>query len=1468
MDGNSRKPRPAGTGSLQQVRELMMPHRGRIAAIMAMLMALTAVNMALPAFIKLLIDEVFPHKNWSLLGLVLAGIVGVYVTRNVLYFFSKYNAVSMGEQVAFKLRKRLFEHLQRMNLQFYRQNPAGKMSSRVLNDSTVIQNFIQDELPKLLQSLLLFTALLAVLFAVNWSLAIACSIVLPLHLATFFYFKRPIKAYSKLGQEQLDVVQGNMIEKFLGAEVVKGFNAEDRESASFVQAIAASRDKQLQGKKYHVAHKVTADLLVGLGTIALLGYGAYQVMGPTGMEVGAFVMFFGYVSMLYPNLLQLISGFSKYSKTAACLERAFSVLETGSAELSGTKRLKKPVRGEIRFDHVDVRYPDGPLVLGDISATIPAGRCCAILGPSGVGKSTLVSLLPRLIEPEAGRVFLDDVDVADLDLQDLRETIGIAFQEMFLFDTTVIENLRYARPDATDAEIRQVARRTGADEVIQRLPDGYQTVLGEGGVTLSRGEKQRLTLTRAMLKNPRILILDEATASIDQPSVEKIIPEILDFMRGKTTLMITHRIELLAHADMVLKLDQGRLAYCGRPPESELESYPLSDHLPAQSGETDGPQDRTGTAGMRAGLIIFGLAAVLLAAATDTGAQSANPQTSTPQTPTAAEVVEPGPFGRFISLDGLNPIEAEELIGVINTRLQTEMGYSPAPESLARKLPRAPDKLRFKRLLAYSGDDGLHLLRLGYLAYLSQPPHLLIDGRTFTDGDQAKANDHLAEAIEIVRSARTSLTEKQRDLKVSDLQMETMNLSYIEADRCLAILKVLGYQTIRYSVAGEKGVGKSQALQPSNEVDVNHLPVVVEVPSTDAAELVGDSQVGGGAFGLSMTPSVASNLPDHTAAAPTMQLMVLYRPGHPEQFSELRQRIRESIDVPAKQILIEAMVLEISEAGLRELGVEWELSTPFGDFDELEPGSRIGRLPNLSADQSTLDIELSDVFGHIRARIRALVREGEAEILSRPSVLTLDNRQASIRVGEDIPVATSAAGVRGGDKISFNFKYLPIGILLNVRPRVADRRNEVSMQIDGIVSAEVPGEELQIIDTESGEVLASAPRISTRRVQTYSRIANNTPFIIGGLVSRDRTSTTEKVPLLGDVPLLGYLFRNERVDTVKREVIIVITPYVLPDNKTIGRNMPKDEDMFDSFGNRLFRDAYRIRAQDVFDLSFLDDNRQLQRMSELADAAVRRDFRLAEQYPFQHFVGDSIPGEHILVYRQMYEVIKRLKIDDRIEPMTLRGGVVADPMIFFQPDPDSVSGFSVRFLWPYLRRQTPIEAIEQYGDGRGVYDWLEDNGKALAVTFTISRDLQPSEVLSRPVPDVRMVDCPDRRAWDRLLGQLNSPDAAGNRRYTILLQNADDWKRLRRSALLKQVVQLNANAKALTRDNFSVGRLLLMPSTHEEKVYLIGPETAKFFYYTEQYYPALQQALTREMRALRQALRDMGIDPGPEPERR
>ncbi|WP_432797345.1 ABC transporter transmembrane domain-containing protein [Poriferisphaera sp. WC338] len=1492
-------------GSIYGLGSLMRPNMKQIAVVLLLLMVLTGVNMTPPLLLWVLIEKVFDEKIIWFLYLVIAGYLGCFATRNLLYFYSKFTAVNIGEHVAFRLRKQLFEQLQRKSLGFYRKNSPGQVSSRVMHDSFVVQSFIQDELPTLLQSLLLFIGLIAIMFAMNWSLALVATAVLPLHVIAAIWFKQPIKDASSEAQEHLAGAQSNLIEKLLAAEVVKGYTAEQRENQAFTEAIDSSRQSQIRSKKFHVRQKVVGDMLVGLGTILFIGYGAFQVMRDT-MDAGAFLSFFVYTGMLYPNVMELMSGFAKLTKVSASVDRVFEILNTDETEIRADSPVIKPIRGDVTYKNVAISYDEREPLIKGINIDIPSGQICAFTGSSGTGKSSLAKLLLRFNTASEGMLMVDGVDVQDYDLQHLRESISMAFQDCLLFESTIIENLRYAKPGACMAKIVDIAKRTGAHDVIRTLPDGYDTDLGGGeGVSLSRGQMQRIALARAILRDPRILILDEATSSIDPDSELQIIPEVLEAMKGRTVIMITSNRELLKHADMVVELTDDAVNVFDKAQHAERMAQGIAGRI--------GKNIKT-ISGWLMPLLIASMlclstsayaqdkkvAPVKPAAAVKEEAkpkeekkvaepaakpapakkEAAKPKAVAKPAPAKKETVKPASkpqpkkaapapaakpkpvakpavkpklatpidssqlklnqgVGDFIPLAGLNQLELDEILDIALGNAKSEQGYVVASNWLANTLPSPPQGLNDDIVLSREEPGGVYLLHVGYKTYRSQPPHLYLYAQTM-GGTKTTAKAELDLFNKQLQDARKQLDAQSKALTVQDLSSELITLSYIEADRCLAVLKSLGYQCIEFKKGGAM-VGKTNSITPSGSIDPKKLPAVVLMPGPDSIDLVGNK--------MKYDLSRAADLPNHTNAARAMELMVLYHPSKPGQFSEVLDRIRNTIDLPARQIYIEAMILEISEIGLEKLGVKWELSNPIdgGELSRIQDVI-LGRLPKFNAnndEDALLDLTVEHFDSEWKMQVQALVRDGNAEILSRPSVLTLNARQASIRVGEEIPIATSAEGLTSGNKLSFNFKYQPVGILLNVRPRISADNEEVSMQIDGLVSDQVPGRDL-VIQNSSGEELARAPRISTRRVQTHTRIANNTPFIIGGLVSKERTEQIDKVPLLGDIPFVGGLFRSTSKDSQRREVIIVITPYVLPDNRVVGRNLPKDEDAFDSFDHQLFRDAYRIRAEDVFDLGFLLKNEKLLEYKRLANLAVDRDFRLAASYPFDRFVGPRFPGEPILVYRQMYEVVKRLKLDASINH---------EKIIFFEADDEAIEGFDVSFLWDYASKFGDDVYAEHSDKPKGkdlVYDALK--GRVIAITYTLQPNGEVSDILEQPVPDIRILDCPDRKAWSKLLWELNQPNEEGKQQYTILIQNEKDFTRLKRAILLKQVVRLNGGNDKLTLSKFAIGRQLLMPDVKQDKVYLIDEETAKYFFLTDQYYPALKGELVRDLRALRAAL--------------
>jgi hypothetical protein len=469
---------------------------------------------------------------------------------------------------------------------------------------------------------------------------------------------------------------------------------------------------------------------------------------------------------------------------------------------------------------------------------------------------------------------------------------------------------------------------------------------------------------------------------------------------------------------------------------------------------------------------------------------------------------------------------------------------------------------------------------------------------------------------------------------------------------------------------------------------------------------------------------------------------------------------------------------------------------------------------------------------------------------------------AYINVSRKIPIAETK--FQGNNNVStVSFRSETVGIQLAVRPRINEEGQEVSMQVNATVSAEVPNEDVEVKNASTDTVVARAPTISVREVRTYARIANNTPFIIGGLIAKDDLRMHNSIPLLGDIPYLGRLFGRDEVEQLKREVIIVITPYVLPDemnnqtealDKIVGRFLPKGEDTFDSFGNELFRDAYRIRDEDVFELNFLIENEHLKKLQAQAELAVDEDYSLRSKYPYSSFANGRMPGENILVYRQMYEVIKRIKMDERVD---------ASRSLVFEPKADVNEGFEVSFLEKLL-----VERAQQHASDHGiqkkiktiedVWDYFDD--KALTITFRDygkSEDL--SEALESPVPAIDIVDVPDQAAYEDLFWELNQPDENGRLRNSIILHDDADMRRLKRAIVLRDTVTLNAVDRTLTLDNFSVGRFLLLPTRDTSKVDLVDGAVARLFFLTERYYDALRQALRDASSDLEAELKTMGI---------
>jgi general secretion pathway protein D len=791
----------------------------------------------------------------------------------------------------------------------------------------------------------------------------------------------------------------------------------------------------------------------------------------------------------------------------------------------------------------------------------------------------------------------------------------------------------------------------------------------------------------------------------------------------------------------------------------------------------------------------------------------------------------PAGTGRIADLPAMGAAELSEILEVAARRLRTELGYADAAPDVAQRVPFLPDDVHEDRVLARETPEGIRVLRLGYWRNRAHLPQLVYHGAVLAAGSLLENADLDAVGLAF-QGAVESLDTMRRGVTFQDLDSRIIRLSYVDVPGALTALSSFGLSTFPVQ-GGRDKIPETVAFET--------LPWVVELPSpaSDARGLVGSTaQLGQGQFGSTVVPAIASSLAADVVASPTSRLLVLFHPSRPDQFSRVKKLLDEVIDRPARQIFVEAMVLEISSAGLADLGVEWEFQKGKWDvtLGSLNPLRLAVQTLGVSGTKLEDDGTRRDLPTDWGVRIRSLIVDGKARILSRPSVLTLDDRQATIRIGRDFPIATSQEGIQSdSSKISFDFKYLQLGIMLNIRPRISEDGNEISIMVDTMVSSRVPEGDLEIRD-DDGTLRASAPQVDTRRVQTYACIQNNTPFIIGGLVSTNKTVVDQKVPVLGDIPFLGALFRKREIDDRRSEVIIVLTPYVIPDEIFLSRALPKDG-LMDESGSELFRDSYRISREDVVDFSFIYRNRRFQAYHELANRAVREDFRLAEVEPFRSFADGRLPAEEIPVHRILYEVLERLGLEERI-------------------DQEHVFVLARRADTGYERRILG-ELLDDLQVGDDLESFLSDSSdQALAISFRDPIEATGhASLIGDPVPDVRIVECPDRDAWSRLLWDLNQPWPDGSTRHTILLHRQEDVERLRRSMLLKYVLEINGASRNVSLFDYIPGRIFEAPKPSALQWHLIDAEVAKYFFHSEHFYRLTIQRIENALRALDEALR-------------
>jgi len=541
----------------------MKPYAWLAAGAYGSLLLATAANLVTPRLVQVVIDRGIGAGDLSFVLLAAVGIVLVAAAQGLFNFLRGYLAARVGEGVAFDLRNALYEKLQRLSFGYYDRAQTGQLMTRATNDVELVRMFIGFGFLQFLNAIVMLVATLAILFRMDWQLAALSMLIMPLLAFAILRFTGTVRPIFMRVQQELARLNTILQENLAGIRVVKAFAREPYEFRRFEEQNLALLGENLQAIRAVAVNLPLLFFAGSLGTVIVLGFGGVQVMGGR-LSLGELVAFNTYLGLLMMPIGMLGMILGMIARAGASAERVFEILDAQSEVTeSPHARPLPPIRGEVTFDHVSFRYFGGEYVLRDVSFTAKPGQMVALVGATGSGKTTIVNLIPRFYDPTEGRVLVDGIDVREVTLESLRSQIGMVLQETTLFTGTIRENIAFGRPDATDEEIIAAAQAAEAHDFILSFPQGYDTPVGERGVTLSGGQKQRIAIARALLLDPRILILDDATSSVDVETEYQIQQALLRLMKGRTSFVIAQRMSTLRHADLILVLDHGRIVAQG-----------------------------------------------------------------------------------------------------------------------------------------------------------------------------------------------------------------------------------------------------------------------------------------------------------------------------------------------------------------------------------------------------------------------------------------------------------------------------------------------------------------------------------------------------------------------------------------------------------------------------------------------------------------------------------------------------------------------------------------------------------------------------------------------------------------------------------------------------------------------------------------------------------------------------------------
>jgi len=529
-------------------------------AILAMV-GLVGAQLVIPWIIRSLIDSLsqtpLPNDIMDMVTRLSLIALAVFIARGFMQYIRSYQAHVAGWGVVADARKLIYQHLQQLSLRFYEDKQTGQLMSRLINDTELFERTIAHAMPEMFVNILTLVGVMVILFSMSWQLALLSLIPIPIIIITLIQYAKRVRPAFVYRQQELGTLNAILNDSISGVKEIQAFTREDLTMHRVGKQIETYLESNLKALKLMATYTPLYDFAAGLGQLIVIFFGSRLAL-QGNLQVADLVAFFLYLDSFYQPVRNLSNSWEAVQESLAGFERVAEMLNETPDVLPPEHPipLKKPVRGEIRFDNVFFRYnPEEAFVLENINLDIPAGKTTALVGPTGVGKSTLVSLIPRFYDVSSGKLTVDGINVRDLDLHELRANISMVLQDVFLFHGTIRENILFGKPDATEAEMLAAARIANVDEFIAHMPNGYNTLIGERGIKLSGGQKQRISIARAVLKNSPILILDEATSAVDTET-ELLIQQALDrLIVGRTTIIIAHRLSTVRNADQIVVLE-------------------------------------------------------------------------------------------------------------------------------------------------------------------------------------------------------------------------------------------------------------------------------------------------------------------------------------------------------------------------------------------------------------------------------------------------------------------------------------------------------------------------------------------------------------------------------------------------------------------------------------------------------------------------------------------------------------------------------------------------------------------------------------------------------------------------------------------------------------------------------------------------------------------------------------------------